>query len=275
MVRSRTDDLELARRYLLRQLDGREQAQADERVFLDPTFFEQVEIAEDDLIEEDAGGDVPDVDRASVLEFMNDPDRQQRARLARKLQQRFGAPAVQPAAPVAPPAAPRVTPWWTLAAVAGLVLCAGAAVYSVIQATSVRREMGLALEERDAELRALNARLFAPLAGPEASLLVEPGDALRGSGDALTTVTAPSTLSAIAIRLLLPEGEVAERYEVTIQRADGAQVWGSVLAPVAGPPPAVTLTVPPAVLPPGDYTARVARSQGARVAGYRFRVVGG
>ena len=73
MVRSRTDDLELARRYLLRQLDGREQAQADERVFLDPTFFEQVEIAEDDLIEEDAGGDVPDVDRASVLEFMNDP----------------------------------------------------------------------------------------------------------------------------------------------------------------------------------------------------------
>jgi hypothetical protein len=275
VARSRTDDLELARRYLLRQLDDTEQARAEERAFLDPAFFEQVEIAEDDLIEEYAHGDAPGVDRTSLLEFMKDPDRQQRAQLARELRQRFGAPAARPVAPVAAPASPRATPWWTLAAAAGVVLCAGAALYSVAQATAVRREMVVALELRDAELRALSARLSAPLAGPEASLLVEPGDALRGSGSAVTTVTVPPTLSAVAIHLLLPQGQSAERYDVTIQRADGAQVWGRVVTPVAGPPPAVIVAVPPVVLQPGDYTARLATAQGGRVAGYRFRVVGG
>ena len=274
-MRSHTDDRQFARRYLLHQLTESEQAEAQERLFLDPVFFEQIEISEDDLIDEYATGDVFEPDRAALAEFMKDSDRQQRAELARELRTYFGASVVKPEPPLVRVKTPRMTPWLALAMAASLVICVGATLYSIAQAGAVRREMALASEQTKSEFRALSARLSASPVEAKPALLMEPVERLRGLGDdTVTTITVAPTIVSISIRLLLPPGQVADRYNVTIQRADGAQVWGSLISPVASQPSAVDIAVTPSLLPVGDYSARVSIPLGARVAGYRFRVVG-
>ena len=109
-------------RYLLGQLDPDEQAELDERAFVDDAFTEKVDLAADDLIDAYLSGDLgPDARQRFEVHFLASESRRERFRFIRALR----TVAARRAAPPAP-AAGRLLTW---AAAAALVLASLTALF--------------------------------------------------------------------------------------------------------------------------------------------------
>src|SRR5262245_15668316 len=82
-MNQRTDDEGALRRYLLGQLEEAERTPIEERMLVDDDYFEQLQMAEAELIDEYISGTMPEPDRqAFATHFLAAPERQKMLRLA-------------------------------------------------------------------------------------------------------------------------------------------------------------------------------------------------
>ncbi|HST21596.1 MAG TPA: hypothetical protein VLR90_10790 [Blastocatellia bacterium] len=83
---SRTDEASLIKRYLLGELTEQEQKAVEERMMIDPDYYNSVLLAEDDLIDEYVSGELSGERRESfVSRFMSVPRRQIKVTLSKLL----------------------------------------------------------------------------------------------------------------------------------------------------------------------------------------------
>src|SRR5215471_18419867 len=72
------DEDDLIRRYILRELAEEEQQRIEERLMTDDAFFERLKIAEDELVDEYLGGELPHGERERFeLSFLTTPEGRQ------------------------------------------------------------------------------------------------------------------------------------------------------------------------------------------------------
>ena len=84
---------ELINGYLLGDIQEEERARLEERLFADEGFFNQFELAEDELIEAYVRGRLPPAQRALFeSHFLASERRRDRLAVAQTLLERFGAP---------------------------------------------------------------------------------------------------------------------------------------------------------------------------------------
>jgi hypothetical protein len=91
-------ELEAVRQYLLGQLPTEESSQIEERLLTDAAFYEELLIAEDELVDDYLAGELSDSDRKSCETlFLLTPERQQKIRFALAFKEYVGvAGAAQP-----------------------------------------------------------------------------------------------------------------------------------------------------------------------------------
>lgn len=109
----------------------------------------------------------------------------------------------------------------------------------------------------------------APAAAPVITTAVLTGDILTP-----TPVTLPDDASQVLLRLSGPLGDV-ERLIAEVAPAanpDAARRWPVDAAPEAGDGARASVTLPPYVLPPGDFTVTVWEGDATVVRKYAFRV---
>jgi hypothetical protein len=279
---SHSADLALIRRYLLRDLDEADEARLDERVLSDQSFFEVVELVEDDIVDEYVRGETPPAARRGVEAFLSTPERQRHVNLTQALareRQRLDAStspgATRIVASVGHAAGPpHWTRWALLAAAASLMITASASVYFGVQARRLRAELIAAIEPQSEQLRALDRRVSELSAPPLAlSFLLIPDISERSSSGPPLVLEVPAGANRLALQLDLAPSRLPSRYDVSIRRVGGPQVWGESGLDVPGGPNAhLTVTVPAAVVRPDDYVVSVSAAGGQQTIEYRFRV---
>jgi hypothetical protein len=85
-VNSETTDLQQIREYLLGRLPLDQQPGLEERLLVDSEFYEELLIAEDELVDQYVRGELPSNDRASFeSHFITSPGRPEKVRFARTL----------------------------------------------------------------------------------------------------------------------------------------------------------------------------------------------
>jgi hypothetical protein len=289
-----SDENALLRGYLLATLPEPERLELAARYFSDDELFERLQAAEADLVDDYVTGELAPQERRLFEESLKTiPGRAERLAFARALQR-------VPAVPIAPhverPSKPGLrSPYWAAAAIVLLVALAGlwAAVQSMRQQDELRglRQERDRLAEREkqlgAEVRELRSRLDsshrAAETGPSpdspaartAVFLLTAG--LSREPAATNRLRIPSAVTRV--RLDLPiRPDPAARYRAVIQRPDGSAVSRrDDLRPTRLPSgPALTLEIPAAELPDGDYVALIedVRSGSPEsVAEFFFRVI--
>jgi hypothetical protein len=112
-----------------------------------------------------------------------------------------------------------------------------------------------------------------PPAAPAAAPLVATA-VLTADAGAPTAVTVPGDAAQVLLRLGGTLGDVERLIaEVTpVANPDAARRWPVDAAPEAGDGARASVTLPPYVLPPGDYTVTVWEGDASVVQEYRFRV---
>lgn len=268
-MKSNAEERDVVRLYLLGLLPAAEQQPLEERLFTDDAFYEEILIAEDELIDQYLAGRVAPSERERFEEhFLTTPERWQKLRFARALRRRVagvGPVGVEPAAEPAEPSREAVRPrprdsifrsFWRRPA---LAFSLAAAVLLVVSGASWLAVRGLR-----------------PRSGPVVTVLLTPGGLTRDGGG-VQQLTVPAGTGDVQLRLGLAADDFPS-YRATLLDAEGATVsGGDGLKPeqVEGGK-VVVLSVPARDLPPGDYQLRLA---GLRPGGdsesagsYRFRV---
>ena len=298
-------------RYLLGEISESERKQIEEAYFTDDYAFEQVLIAEEQLIDSYAQGEMDSKDERLSEMLLSSPQGQQRLRFARALasaasQSPLSVPGAAPGRPGGFFAAlkAQVTPSrFAFAAVIVIGILVSSSllierskmndelrrseqsrteltrrVKELEQATSAQetrnRQLAAQLEDTNAQQDQKNGNKIRP---SMLSFTLTPG-LVRGSGP--TTLSMPNRVAAVGLRLVV-EGHSYVRYQAVMQSADGREVWrwNSIK------PNNITATglmvalpsVPNRNLPPGDYVLLLSgeRKDGGYedVADYSFRIV--
>jgi len=91
-VNSDTTDLQQIREYLLGRLRLDQQSRVEERLLVDSDFYEELLIAEDEIVDQYVQGEMASDDRASFeSHFIISPERQEKVRFARTLRKYVSA----------------------------------------------------------------------------------------------------------------------------------------------------------------------------------------
>ena len=91
-MKSDIKELEAIRQYLLGQLPTEESSQIEERLFTDGAFYEELLIAEDELVDDYLAGELSGSDRERCeTHFLLTPERQQKIRFALAFKEYVGA----------------------------------------------------------------------------------------------------------------------------------------------------------------------------------------
>jgi anti-sigma-K factor RskA len=262
---------EHVRQYLLGLLPAGEQQPLEERLFTDEDFYEEILIAEDELIDQYLAGQISRPERERFEEyFLTTPERRLKLRFARALRRRVaagGTRGVEPAPgpketseEVVRPPSPNnfFRSLWRNPALAFSL--AAAALLLVLGASWV-------------VMRGLRPRQGT---GPVVTVLLTPGGLTRDGGD-VQQVLVPAGADAVRLRLSLAADDFPS-YRATLLDAEGATVF---TAEGLRPEPSeggrvVAVSVPARDVPPGDYRLRLtgvrAGGDSESAGGYRFRV---
>jgi hypothetical protein len=231
--------------YLLNDMPEAARAAFVERWFTEPDLYEQLQMAEADLLDEYARGTLSSKQRRQVEQFLLGSDTQRR-----KLE--FAA-ALRAALP--PPQRVRL-PWASIAA-AAVVFSAGLSLWLGLQ----NRKLHSDVSRLEASVR--------PQSGSSVYTLDVPADALRGESPQSTARLAPEA-RVLQLELELRPGDEAQTFSATVT-AGGRTVWteGPVHPEALSAGYLARVWIPTAMLAPGTYTVSLA-SSGHPVAYYRF-----
>ncbi len=228
-----TDDQDAIRQYLLGQLTPDQQREVEGRLLTEDDFFEELEIAEDELIDERLAGKLTETERAGFEQsFLAAPERQENLRFSRILGRHISLP---------PPAPPLLLPWWNnqsyllraAAAVAAVVIVVGI----LIPATWIYRT------------RTKPPQTFADL-----TLLITT-TTNRAAGVQATKVRLPLNADALRIALRLPDSSApVAGYRVELVNDNGEKTPLEMAAQGAQ---AVSVVIPAAQLERGQYALKL------------------
>jgi hypothetical protein len=219
------------RQYLLRQLAEDQQELTEKRLFTDDEFFEELEIAEDELSDDYVSNELtPDQRRRFEQFFLISPERQGKLRFARALARQR-----PPASTDEPTWIERIrlvwhsqTPLIRAAAVAAAVVIVAGALWFARPDSS--------------------PQTFATL-----TLTISTAD--RAAGVPATKLTLPIQGDGLRLKLKLPEqSRTAARYRVDMQKANGGT---QPLAPVLHDGDSLVVELPAAQLSRGEYAFKV------------------
>jgi len=237
------------RAYLLGHLAAEEAQALEERYFGEEAVFEEVVLAEDDLIDEYLDAQLEGDDRRAFEERLQDRPElaarlEARRRLTRALRRRVDADV--------PPRVGRRQIVLGLAA-------AAAAVFVSVRAFQEKpiETPRTSLPTRPSAVARLETAPPAGASPATAEVMV----LLLGAGGVRDKSSVPSVKrpsSAPALRLVLNVGAPSGRaLEVVLEDVDGATVWkGTGQVVTKGPAPQAQADVPVSVLAPGDYIVR-------------------
>lgn len=219
-----TEDGDTIRQYLLRLLGDEEQRKLEERLLTEDALFEELEIAEDVLIDRFLSGELSRTERDSFEKhFLAAPERQRNLRFAEAVRRNLKeVPAVAPS--------PRPRGWWNLhpyllraaAGVAAVTILAG--IFSVF----------------------LSPPTFATL-----TLTLSNGDRSEG----VEAAKAKRNVDELRIVLLLPERlPPAAGYRAVLTRENGEN---STLNITKQDSQSVSVVIPISQLPTGQYAIQL------------------
>lgn len=220
------------RQYLLGKLTGDSQQKVEERLLTEDDLFEEMEIAEDELIDEYHAGELSKNDRERFEQnFLATPERQEKVRFSRSFNRYLRTIEGQKEAAV-----PFWSHFWSdqnwalpaVAAVAVIVIVAGIFWFS--------------------RQRPPSPRTFATL-----TLTISTIN--RSEGGPVTKLTLPLNADALRLRLELPEpGSPATRYRVKLLTENGET---QTLQTVGQDEQSVVVEIPAEQLTRGQYALNV------------------
>lgn len=300
------DDAAGAVRYLLGKMSDEESRALEQRVLVSREVFDDVMAAEDDLIDEYLEGGLSPAERQDFERvYLSAPDRRARVDFARALREKIGQSIVRrPVAVLSPPVRRPSFPGWLAAAA---VLFAAVGLYFAVDGARLRREVSrlrqvtesASRRESDAarqvtELRDRSVRLERDLQSQkdEAGRLADQMAALRQQGSKvvsflligglvrdggeLQTLRIPSDAALMRLGVPLTPGSSYASYRAVVQSPEGKSFWSGTGAWPAAGAKTVTVAVPAASLPAGDYilslTGVLADGQREPAADFSFRV---
>jgi hypothetical protein len=258
------------RLYLLGSLTEPEAEELEALCFQEGSAFDELVLAEDDLIDDYAGDRLaPDERRAFEAVFLSSPVRRERLEFARALRRAASAIEDRPARRGGSVALLAAAVAVCLAGTAFVALRLRAATEAQLEASQERLR---ALQDEATGLRASAARLAEELAA-----------AARPAAGVVTWIPAPgitrSTSSTRAlvlepgtewVRLRLPV-ERSTSVAVEVQTPEGRVAWTQPALSVR--PPAIDAMVPARTLAPGTYLVLLKTSGGAELASFPLRIV--
>jgi hypothetical protein len=306
-----TEDVESdisMKRYLLGELAESEQQALEERLMASDDYFEQLLIAEDDLVDEYLRGTLPAREKQRFNDhFLCTPERRHKLRFSRSLQKYVwgwpGFPTLQ--------RLPHRILEWSLAGALSLIVLGGswltfriqrleqlleqasqqAAVAGqpqdwqqhLAQLSDQKDQLASKLERQQKQSTALEQELAALKAStPQRSLsammafALVPGQVRGVQG--MQKVALPAGTDWVQLQLDLGTGEY-KRYQAVLQRVEGGEIWSqnTPKVKVGKDSEMVVLTLPAGLLPRGYYILRLS-GMGAGgdfedVARYSFSVV--
>lgn len=242
------DDRDRLIAYLLHEMPEEEREAFAGRWFEDPALYEQLRMAEADLLDRYVRGGLAGNRRDRVERYLLDSEAQRR-----KLAFAAGLHAALPAL--------RNSRWArvALSAAAALVLVAGLAIWLTLQNRSLRRELA-------------SARTNPPAVSAGGIYTVFlPGEALRGSSPS-PVVRVPAGAALVRLDVEVDGVEGSDSYAAVLSTA-GQTVWNEapIRPAVHGTGVLVPVWVPAAVLQPANYTLTLTL-RGAPVGYYTFTV---
>jgi hypothetical protein len=313
-VTERSPADQAAIRFLLRRMTDEESRGVELRLLEDREAFEAMMAAEDDLIDAYLdGGLVAEERRQFERAYFGSPDRRARVDFARALREKLGRerPTIPRAAGPGRTRRPSREVWLAAAA----VVFGAAAVFFAASSSRHRAESARALAAKKgaesrlaavsseaAELRGRAARLERELTEQraESSGLADQVAALRaqggrvasfvlagrpgGSGAAsssssVQTLRVPSDAALVRLSLPFNPGGSYASYRAVLQSSAGKGYWAGTGSWPARGTKTVTVAVPAASLPPGDYvlslTGVAASGDREPAADFSFRVTRG
>lgn len=221
------------RQYLLRQLAEDQQEYTEKRLLTDDEFFEELEIAEDELSDDYVSNELtPDQRRRFEQFFLISPERHGKLRFARALARQT------PPAPIPEPSAiDRIRLLWNnqrplfrAAALAAAVVIVAVIIWSVIPPKSPQTFATLTLT----------------ISNPERD---------AGAPATATKLTLPIKEDAVQLRLKLPEhSRATARYRVDLWRGNGDT---QTLEPVLHDGDSLVVQLPASQLSRGQYAFKV------------------
>jgi hypothetical protein len=260
-----TNQSDKTRRYLLGQLSDNERATLEERLLVDPSFYEELAIAEDELVDDYLTNDLSSEDREQFERyFLQAPDRPQKLRFNQALRA-YAVPGTAAAdqrveGPVAQREInrpffswfPRSTPAFGFALAAVIVLAIG--IFLFVTRNSSQQTAGQTL-----------------------AVTLAPG-LTRDESASSKKIVMPVGTSTLRLQLQLLANEY-QSYEATVTDANGSLVVrkGSLSVRSQGGSWIVTLDLSSASLSSNDYVVKLAgiTNQGAPepVASYSLRLM--
>ena len=284
-------------RYLLGELPESERDALEDEYFATEEGFQELQVAEDELVDAYVAGELSAAQRARFEErFLRTDDGRERVRYARLLQE--AAARARPGwAPVPLPAPSSRRP---LAWAAGLA-AAGLAAVLLVQLAQLRDELRAARSHGEALMRSASAqqeqlraqqRRLGAMQQELDRLRVQAGrlagsvrdgarivslalrSRLKREMQALPQLTLPPEATAARISLSL-DATAAPARRVSIQTPAGREVWArGGLRPVPSDGGlAMVVDVPAARFAPGHHVVVVSSQDGAPLAEYVFQVV--
>jgi hypothetical protein len=261
------------RLYLLGILPGPEAEALEDDCFAGGPHFEELLLAEDDLIDDYVAGRLTSHEaQAFEAAFLDSPRRRERVQFARALRQ-AGSAAPLPA---------RRAAWPGFLAAAAVVASLTLAGWVVLRLRGAEARLEAshgqlqALQSEVERLRDASARLAEDLdavarpVGGVLSFALGPGLS-RGDSTQRPLVLSPG---AEWVRLRFPAA-VAGAHTVEVQTPEGRVVWFQAAQGSASDGSAASVMVPARVLKPGTYVAVARRQDGTEVATFPLRVVSG
>jgi len=256
----KSQEYENIRPYLLGLIPQNDQPQIEERLLVDNEFYEELLIAEDELIDEYLAGELSPMERRNFEEhFLVTPEREQKVRFGRALN-KYTADKSSRRAP---------TPqWWSYPA--AFLSSRNAVALTALSAAALVLVVGVWLATKNPWQQTPGT---APVSIVTAVLI--PGTAREGGE--ITRISIPPGTDTIQLRLALPPGDY-EKYRAAILTSQGTNVWtGTNLQPellVEGK--FIVLTLPANIFRRDDYQAKLsgqlANSSFEDAASYTFRV---
>lgn len=267
-------------RYLLGTLDADDAEAFDELSITDQEFAARLLVAEDDLVDAFARGDL-DADSRSRFEsrYLSVPGAREKLRFAETLaarQSRSGSAGPGIMVGSSHVSRPRWRPMWALAAAASLVLAA--ASYIVIERATGRSSQPqvptTVVRSQPGPPEAAPSRP-APTESVIAMVLVPPTRAPRE----LPTLTLPGDAARVQISLVL-ESDDYRSYQVVLKQSEADRtLWQSarLSSSASGANRILPVTIDAAVLTPGRHTLELSgygdAGGGEVITSYTFRVI--
>jgi hypothetical protein len=267
---SQVEEQKILRQYLLGDLPSESQKSLEERLLTDDEFYEELLMAEDDLVDQYLAGSLSGRQRDSFENrFLITPERWRKLNFASALRKHVARANEQPGAESADSARVpqrRLFPWVFHApypAVNRVLAVTFLLLVAVMAWVAVKTWRAHDVAETEVATHVFNVELT-------------PG-AVR-EGGRMKRITPPADGAVIRLGLDLPADDYP-RYSGALQADDGRVLLSrdNLQARETGGAHSVSLDVPVEVLPPGDYRVKLSGVTAAGapedIASYSFRVV--